>query len=846
MDLVRRRCHSAGPRGIIRGVKAVLICTLFLTGAGRGERFRVWQVDNPLFDELLTDQATRHASRGCMVYVHGLGAVHYGLQYGVAVTSGDYYTRVNRYRLHPALGSPHIHARLPMLRRYGVRPIYDYMRHWRNAGKDGVPKDGRRGNPYIFDPRTTARIIRGTRADLKAFGEQLHGYQLDDEGIFFAAQQTMYFWKTHGGTGVYPFIDTCEKEVKEKFGFGKYGIPRDMKEHAPYKSIAFGRWVIHKALERAREIRGVIKAKHPDLVYISYDGQGAVSPWQFSLWGDVFDVIQKQILDYYPKRDMCRVGMQTKMVVDLSGAEFWPILHQHNGKDDGVPGYSTGELIELMSQVLRNGGTGLSVYMPDYRRSETGMTRKFCYYSEEFGAPSRWGVVAQTARIMSEMPRLRFPEPDFAVFYSNTSHMARNFPRALWRVGPHHYAYMILGQKLGGWFSFISDVQIDRNKVDLSRFKAIFVPPDADYVSRAVADAMHKYVAGGGTLISGDPAIWSSLDNGDSAASFRARTFGVSANPGGTRSVPKVARTDGGGVLGHPARSLPVKEVPFYKVTTTGDARVAARFDDGTPAVTIHAVGKGHAIYFAFNPFTETALRNDVWRAFFQTLCQRFGIRLNQDIWRFKIPMSKYRNLNIAVLDGTCLTGNHLVWSKSLPYAVKNLETGGSYMLKPAPTKIPDVAAGRIGFAAGKLTNRLKAPVVGNHELGYSKLSDWVVTWDNEAPVAIILDFRRGYEIGKVKVWHQGALPRSRVSVRMHERDTWAEVSKMAAMKLPGTAVYLEAEVRLTEFAFDAVNARFVKIDIGERPKGKPLTLSEVEVWTDRELVSKKLVSIVE
>ena len=442
MDLTRRRFHSAGPRRMPRWVTAILVVALFLTGVSRGERFRVWQVDNPLFEELLTDEPTAQASRGCMIYVHGLGTVAFGLQYGVAVTSEDYYARLKRFRLHPGLGSPHIRARLPVLRRYGVTPIYNPGRHWLNAGKDGVPKDGRRGNPYIFDPRTTASIIRGTRADLKAFGEQLFGYQLEDEGIFFAAEQTMYFWKTHGGTGAYPLIDACEKEVREKFGFGKYGIPRDMKEDAPYKSIAFGRWVIHKALARAREIRSVIKAKHPDLVYISYDGQGAVSPWQFSLWGDVFDVIQKQILDYYPKRDMCRVGMQTKMVVDLSGAEFWPILHQHNGKEDGVPGYSTGELIELMSQVLRNGGTGLSVYMPDYRRAypETVMPRKFCYYSEEFGAPSRWNVVAQTARIMSEMPRLRFPEADCAVFYSNTSHMARNFPRALWRVGPHHYA----------------------------------------------------------------------------------------------------------------------------------------------------------------------------------------------------------------------------------------------------------------------------------------------------------------------------------------------------------------------------------------------------------------------
>jgi hypothetical protein len=67
--------------------------------------------------------------------------------------------------------------------------------------------------------------------------------------------------------------------------------------------------------------------------------------------------------------------------------------------------------------------------------------------------------------------------------------------------------------------------------------------------------------------------------------------------------------------------------------------KVIARFDDGSPAITMAKYGAGRAIYFAANPFVpECLLSGDKWDGFFRALQQYLGAKIDRPIWHFKFP----------------------------------------------------------------------------------------------------------------------------------------------------------------------------------------------------------------
>jgi len=825
---------------------AALCCAEAETSSGRenaalNEPFRVWRVENPLFDELLSDEPMGHARGGAIVWMHESstvrGAVDFGLQYGMVRTVEDDCRRWKRLGLHPLVGVPGFNRGREIFKRFGVKPVYYPYQYMNDAKEDGVPLGGKFGDeknwqPFVLDPRTTARFLRCLGADLEEFGDELFGIQLADELLVRITREVLSLSDKYGGTGEYPFIDQCAREVRENFGFGKYGIPKHDEKGAPFKWIALRKWIVQKALERAREVKKVVRGKAPEALFFSSDPTANIHPNQFCLWGDMYDVVLNQLRDNHPTPDFCRFGLIAKFVSDLCDAEFWPLPHVHQRRNV-LPNCSPEETRELMSQILRNGGRGLSVYMPD--QPGRFNKRKYRFYSDWLGAPARYHAEVETVNIISEMNQLKFPPADFAIFYSNDSNMAiRGWQ---WYSSPtYNSAYMILGPKLGGWFRFVSDEQIERGKVDLSQFKAVFIPY-GPYQRKTVIEALRDYALAGGTIISGDPVVWQSFDDGDPADSFREDVFGVSVGkvirPQPTRMVcPK-----GNGPFGDFSGALPIGKNFVYRIKLKTGAEIAALFEDGNPAVVVNRLGKGKSVYFAFTLFKDAVSVDARWLALFEKMSRGLGVKLNQDIWRFKIPASKYKHIETNIPEGTCLTGNCMVCRMGVPYSVKNYDTGGSYSLEPAPKAISDVTESVVSLGAGKLTNRLKAPQAGNCEKGHSKLEDWIVKWANEDAVEVTFDFQKPYRIKKVRMYYQGELPATTILVRSATADPWKAVAAEEAVTETDGA-------DLREFAFRPAQARWVKLRVGKRTVGKTLVLAEVEVWAEENMGSEQLAPV--
>ena len=804
--------HAGAQRGVGPGVLP-----------GR-EPFRVWRVDKPIFEELLGDEPMGLARNGAVHWPHDLPKVEFGLQYGVVQMIEGTYKRWAASRLHPIMASAFVRsAKLRAdLKAHGITPVYYIAYLFRSAGRQGeVPLD-EQGWPFLLDPKVQARVLAELTRNLEQIRGSIHSVQLFDECLHKVAQQALHFVSKYGDNDGYPFLSQCRQQVKERFGFGTHGMPSHFSENAPFKWIAFRRWLVDEALEFAGQVKALIEEKAPGTPLVSYCGQSRVSPKLLSRWGDVFDIVVAQTRDDGLGPELSPFGCQTKFMVDLCGAEFWPCPHIHNLPLPRPPDFSPEESIELVSQLLRNGATGIDVCTVDaYGRDRKG--RKYCFYCDVWGAPGRWHAVVEAAKLMATMNRLRFPEADFAVLYSNDANMAR--PGRGWSSdAANAYAYAIFGPHLGGWFKFISDDQIARGRVPLSRYKAI-VMPYARFQRQTVIEALHAYVENGGTLICADPFVWQAYDNGQSAAPWRDKLFAARPVAGAAYQPKRMVARRSRRIWGRWSGSVPVAGRSVQRLKVRRGANVVARFGDGRAAAVLNRTGRGQALYFAFNPFADVTLRSRSWLRLFRALCEGLGIELGRDIWRFKIPASKLPGTALTLPEGTCLTGNFILWRMSVPYRVRNLEAGGTYMATPAPDAIPDLGPFPVKIGAGKLTNRLLAPQKGNCELGHSELSDWILKWQRSDEISILFDFGERHPVERVNVFYQGQLPATAVWVDSGGGAGWQRVAET-------NAVARTDGVDMRELTFRPAPARRVRITIGRRTPGATLVLSEVEIWS--------------
>ena len=196
----------------------------------------------------------------------------------------------------------------------------------------------------------------------------------------------------------------------------QFGIPAGILERDPdpYKWIAYRRFCHAKLRERNRRIHDIVRKYAPGMPIVSTD-EGGVYSYEQSAQAELFDIFTQQS---GPRgRWRAQVGCVTKVLADLTGKEVWPCVHIENYMLNTTPE----ETVEEISQVFRNGGTGLHLFLSDIQGS-----RKWVLDTKvtAVGSPRRWHTLLNIVDLLKTMPVPKYPDYDRTAILFNDDTLA--------------------------------------------------------------------------------------------------------------------------------------------------------------------------------------------------------------------------------------------------------------------------------------------------------------------------------------------------------------------------------------------------------------------------------------
>ena len=434
-----------------------------------------------------------------------------------------------------------------------------------------------------------------------------------------------------------PFGRQCAKEVLEDYGFGRYAVPvpgdhafiRDDANH-PFRWIAFNRWMAVKYADSKKTISTALKSVDQKARYIPCDFwfMSGFQPYDFALMGKYGDILE---CDPYGSsaervrgRGLYNHGFGAKFLSDISGKPVRVIVQAFD-----YAGYemTPENLLDWVSQAIRCGASHISYYQMDNPR---------------FTDPERWKTMLHISKTLTGMNAVKLPtDPEVAILYSADSHRAEG-PST--KGNQVYSAYSLLGERVGSWFDLVDDDSLARGEKSLAKYRAVYIPLGT-YQRESVVQQIDKFVKDGGTVISGDPTVFSWDIDGSDLSSWRERIFGTKVIGQKPRDSVLIRKSDWTeGISG----SLPIyrpvgrdgwPEDNGCMIEKARDVRVIGTFPDGSPAVTVAKYGKGQAIYFAANPFVpECLFEGDRWDGLFRAFQTHLGAKTGRPIWHFRLP----------------------------------------------------------------------------------------------------------------------------------------------------------------------------------------------------------------
>ncbi len=470
---------------------------------------RVWQITDPLFTELLSKNPPGLQKDGSIYWFHSGNASElrpFAKEYGLRYSLDEAFKELADNKLMPIVMTAQLANPewTQMADKYGVKVLLEP--DYRPSSAKGVPAVD--GLPYILDPRSREVYLENLADTIAMSRPRIWGIYTYDELNDYATMQGVRFFSEQKDS--YPFILEADAEVKETFGYGKYGFPESPTDENPFRWIAYHKWVNSKLLDWQKVVYETVRKLAPEIKVISMDPVAGHKPYDLDRIGPYVDIVTHQL---YPSSNPNRqeFGFVTKFVADLTGKPVWPCAHVENYA------YATTaeETRELMSQVMRNGGKGFHLYIPDVRGgSVTSGDTKLTKY----GSPERYRAITEILKTTRSMNEVAMPTADCAIMYSEDHY--QSFPGKHY-VFPNEpeFAYTLLGPVAGTWFDFISDNMVADGK-DLSKYKAIFVPA-AKYERRSVVEKLLKYLENGGQLILGSPDCFTYAPDGSSLEDLR-------------------------------------------------------------------------------------------------------------------------------------------------------------------------------------------------------------------------------------------------------------------------------------------------------------------------------------
>jgi len=137
-------------------------------------------------------------------------------------------------------------------------------------GNKGVSKNRTSGG-FLPDPINTQAFVDIVMASLDHYKGKVNTVMLGNEQVQIQKHTGEDLFKTHYKPGE-GFLHKAHKEMKQKYGFGKYALPSKYKRgsiEARLEARAFNMWLIEKLANANRKVYKAVKTKYPHVRLIS-------------------------------------------------------------------------------------------------------------------------------------------------------------------------------------------------------------------------------------------------------------------------------------------------------------------------------------------------------------------------------------------------------------------------------------------------------------------------------------------------------------------------------------------------------------------------------------------------
>ncbi len=771
--------------------------------------------EKPLYKELWSNEPIGKAKDGSMTWHHGFnpGFLPIAFEFGIPWEETEALQTAVRYRLllHGIADSMFKSTSYNWQNKTpaGTKFIADGQRF---TSPKRIPKAAKDGKPLLMDPAVKKSFL-AYAAKLKQYKKQLYAITFGDEVIDHQLWRFFALQAEHKGKNTYPELDKICQVIRNKYGYGKFGAPESPADTNVFRWIALRSYLADQCIQLHKDFKKIINKELPGVYIISDDTQASPGVfYDYTLLDEsCCDILNAQL---YPDSSaaVADFSFTSKYIRDLSPVKrLQPCFHIENYGAALTPL----EMLEKVSQGFRGGSNGFHWYLADTRGGRS--RRSLCM--DRYGAPERWQLLTALQDEITKLPPLKYPEADCGFFVPVTT--LRAYPVMRIKPRKNQMLHSLLELQAGAWFSYFNERSLSEKLVDINKYKTVFVA-DAKYCSPDALQTLVDYVKNGGTLVIADPEAFS-FDAAGNALN-RHQLPGLS---GSKRKQPDKA-------LYGKSKTLPLFRTPCFELPQTAGAEVLLRYKDGRLAAQKTSLGKGKVIVFGAAFPERTLISLPEWQKYFRDLVADLGIKLDQDIWRFRFPDTLIKEL--PKVSGKCISGNHLSFRNFRADHSANERVSKQAVYRCTPAADAPAEISPVQLRRGKLFDRRRAFAQGNADNRKATLCDRVAGWSTSGKISIEIDLKKTVSLNRVELFYTGSLRDVTVSVSSNGKQ-YTQVGFFPAGKADFIKYGLRQKtLQLTE---NAPQASFIKLEFAASPIPGAIEKGELSKFYCKALLQK-------